>query len=1070
MMGRLADLAGPTAYPGETPDALVRNDVGKPRPRRDYTTAPQEAAEIFRWVATPLFVLVGDQTSSEDGLLAELGWSPEKPFAAGELELRYRWDAIWKLERANMAAQQIQKSLRTYTKDQDWNWQSLVLPSGEAFGKHSRRYADYPGIGEINPGVKDWKNKEWSGMETHDAYNPHADKPYAHDPKNPEVQGPGEGLVDELYSCSDCGQPCGSEDEFRQHVLRYHVHKDHHHQEDPGPVVDLDDALPAGWNEVLMDQTDQRAASRLTIAMQKIAVGQQPLIQGPIPFIYDIQQDRIYVGHPGERHSDIQGRFTPGGIVEGQYDPKGNVQIRTDTDMPYTIRHMAQLWYALHPELEMKGIYLLSGDQKHKMASANIGHKVRNLLATEPAAYSAYKALSEFGKVYAVGGAVRDVILGKIPKDIDLLVQGIKEEDVQNILSRLPGRVDVTGQHFGVFRYRDPDGNEVEVALPRLESSSGDGHRDFDVQADPFLSVEQDLGRRDFTANAMAVDLSSGELIDPHHGSEDIKRGSLELVSDKAFEEDPLRILRAMVAISRHQLIPTKEVLESIHKNSYRLQNLPAERIQQELDKMMTGDDPALAISLLEDTGVFKDILPEYQKTIGFDQRNRNHFEPLHDHLKTVLRKTVEQSRDPDLRWAAFLHDIGKPRSLWLDEEGNGHYYENEHGHGANHDELGSKMSREALERLKFPNNRTDRIEHLIKSHMFPRFENERGARKFIQRVGDEHADDLLRLRASDVSGRDARRDDVGLMTEMVNRVRQTGQPTGVSSLAINGNDLIQAGFQPGPQMGATLQYLADQVVENPELNTPETLLQMASESWDDTKTSNILDPIQTTLDPDVFDAPQSPEPKVKRRIVKWVREFVSASLMEAGWPDPSKYLNIILTGSLTTYQWADHSDFDCSLWIDVERFPEWVRADLIALMIEKCDGVVVPGTTHPIQCFVVDPIRNTREDLYQPGLRSAYDLDSSVWIVPPEHREVDINTLYRGAVAYAKTVTEKMKLLLKYDSYAVKTYWDFLHKQRMREMRAGKGDFSESNIVYKMLSNEGLFPFVAEATGEHIA
>lgn len=1061
---KIADLLGADPYPGQDPETQWKMEEGQESPKRDYSVTPlEDKTETFNWAATPVFVLVG--TEDVDGLLSRLGWSTNQPYAAGTLSVYYRWDAMWEMEEFNMSLQQVEKSLKAYTKDQGWHWQGL---SSDGDMVSFKKKGDYPGIGEINPGVKDWRNKEWSGMETHDSPGHEMQEGYPGFGDYNMDQGKYPTPPEGLYECSECGFPSENMEDFRTHIMKEHVHQGQP-THDPQPVMDLDDALPAQLNRSTMDTTVMRQSNfvrAITSAGPKIN------IPGPIPFIYDIEGDRIYVGHPGERHSDIQGRFTPGGIIEGLYDPKGNVQIKTDTDMPYTVKHMGRLWYAMHPELEIKAIYLLVGQEKHKLASSNIGHKVKNLLYTDPAAEAAYKALSPFGTVYAVGGAVRDVVLGKTPNDIDLMVQGVSAKDVQDVLENLPGRVDYTGKQFGVFRYNDSHGNEVEVALPRKEQSTGEGHKDFDVQSDPFMSVEDDLQRRDFTANAMAVNLDTGELVDPYNGSQDIKNGELKTVSDKSFEEDPLRILRTLTAISRHGLIPTPDVLEQIEKNAHLLDYVSAERIQAELDKMIKGQDPAKAIELLERTGVFRHILPEYEKTLDFDQNSKYHHDLLHNHLKGVLRDTSRQTDDPDVRWAAWLHDIGKPRSQWTNPDtGLSHYYKGDQGQGDDHWEVGARMSDEALSRLRFPNDRRDRITHLVKHHMFPRFENEKGARKFVNRVGDQHADDLLTLRGADIHDRPTRADDVGQMRYHLNNVRMFNQPTGISSLAINGDDLIEAGFQPGPQMGKLLQYLGEQVIEDPELNNVDTLMQMAQESWDGSRQANILDPIQTTLDPAVFNHPESAQPEVKPKIIEWVKRKVFQTMVDAGWPDPANYMTMILTGSLTTYQWAAHSDFDVSLWIDVERFPEWVRADLISLMVEKCDGTIVPGTTHPVQCFVVDSVRYKPKDLYQPGLRSGYNFETGQWLVPPEpERSKDVTKMYPAEVTYAKDVVSKMKILLKYDKYAVKTYWRYLHRQRFLSMRAGKGDFSPENIIYKMLSNEDLFPLIEQTTGEHIA
>lgn len=807
--------------------------------------------------------------------------------------------------------------------------------------------------------------------------------------------------------------------------------------------------------------------------------------------------------------------------------------------------------------------YRVVGKDKHKLASANIGHKVRNLVATDPAAWAAFKALEPHGNVYAVGGIVRDVVLGKIPNDVDLMVQGIPSEKIQDILEGLPGRIDHTGNSFGIFRYKDPDGNEVEIALPRSERSTGPGHKDFEVYTDPYLSVGQDLARRDFTGNAMAVNLSSGDLVDPYHGSEDLKRGELQTVSDQSLVEDPLRTMRALAMVARHQLDPTPELFTQLQKNAPNLKDLPQERIQKELDKIFEGDDPVRAIKLAIDTGILHEIMPEMVKTIHFDQNNPHHDLPLHEHLQQVLGYLTSVSDDKDLRLMGFLHDVGKPDSEWKDADGISHYYQNEQGEGKNHESIGAEQAREIMERLRYPQARIDRVTHLIQHHMFPEFSSMSGARKFINRVGDEHTNDLLSFRDADHSGKPGASPSSALMGQYVDRVREANEPTTKADLAINGNDLISAGIPQGKQIGQIFEYLTNAVLEDPSLNNRETLLQLAqgqrtsSHKGDDYidelatrikaecseneipedrsqelfrlyallaltkgkdttaedvhdawstwkvsedpyhkslipfdeltkevqemdepyvkyihKNSNILDPIQDGLDPDVFHRAEDADPDVKASIVSFIRDTVYTILTDAGWPDPKNYLKLILTGSLTTYQWSPESDADISLWIDTERLPDWVRADLIALMIEKAEGKIVPGTTHPLQAFVVNTNKYKEySDLYKPGLRSAYDLDERRWIVLPEkNRSQNVYELWPQYIAYSQQMEDKIRVLLKYNHYALKILWDRLHHKRFRDMQKGLGDFSQSNIVYKWLNNKGLFDQISQATGEHIA
>ena len=200
-------------------------------------------------------------------------------------------------------------------------------------------------------------------------------------------------------------------------------------------------------------------------------------------------------------------------MIEGVYEPCGKVIVKTLTNMPYSVRHVIDLWYYQHPELSVTSVYLQdNGGKEQKLAAGdkNVGGYISTLVASDPTARQAAKALeSEGAKVFAVGGAVRDAMLGKEPKDIDLMVSGKTPAEVQAILSLLPGHVNLTGKDFGVFRYQN-DRSEVEIALPRREKSTGEGHKDFNVQADPHMTPQEDLWRRDFTANAMAVNLGNG--------------------------------------------------------------------------------------------------------------------------------------------------------------------------------------------------------------------------------------------------------------------------------------------------------------------------------------------------------------------------------------------------------------------------------------------------------------------------------------------------------------------------------------------------------------------------------
>lgn len=576
------------------------------------------------------------------------------------------------------------------------------------------------------------------------------------------------------------------------------------------------------------------------------AAGQQPkdMIDRPLPFIYDVQEDKIVVGHPGGRHADIPGKFTPGGIIEGDYLPGGKVHIHTMTNIPYTVRHMLDLWYWSFPHMEVTGVELhdsagnktkLAGSDK--LSTVDVGHYIKQVAATDPAAWNAFQALRKAGgEVYVVGGAVRDALLQKEPKDIDLMVTGVPPEQVHRVLAGLPGRVDLTGKSFGVYRY-NTRGHEVEIALPRTETSTGDRRVDFDVKVDHELPVEDDLLRRDFTVNAMAVNLNDGTLVDPYGGAHDIEQRALRTTHPSSFVEDPTRVLRALVMNSRYGFQPDEETRAQMAAHGHKLSNESWDNMNKIMDKLMVADNPARGIRLAQETGVLQHVFPEVAHNFDFDQNNPHHNFTLGDHLLNVVEGVAEHSKDPDLRLAALLHDIGKPSSAWTNPEtGSNHYYRGPEGQGDNHEIVGAHMADKRLREMKYPVARIKRIKHLIEHHMFPAFSSAKGARKFLHRVGDEHADDLLTLRYADQRGKGQSPEELAARTHvdeqrgLVEQVRSAQEPTNQSALMINGSDVIALGVKPGPAVGQILRRLTDDVVEDPRLNDPELLKQRAQE------------------------------------------------------------------------------------------------------------------------------------------------------------------------------------------------------------------------------------------------
>lgn len=611
-----------------------------------------------------------------------------------------------------------------------------------------------------------------------------------------------------------------------------------------------------------------------------VDVGDDNFAMGSLPFVVDMGDRKIYLGDEGSLHAQIMAFINPiGPITRGYIDIRtGEVKLYAFNGgedesaliekavLDYTGRGRGPIMsHQRDPEvcpicdelysecqcvswgegadwadepIDQATIREMKPGIQARVAS-DVGQSVAQIALANSAVSQVNQALVQAGgEVYAVGGAIRDAVLGKEPKDIDLMVTGVPAENVEAALNELDGRVDYTGKDFGVFRFKSGD-DEVEVALPRTERSTGSGHTDFDVQADHTLPPEEDLYRRDFTANAMAVNLNTGELLDPYNGAQDLTSGTLRTINEASLHDDPLRVARGLVSRGRHGLQPDESTFQQMQDAAAGLQNLPPERIQAELDKLLASDDPAEAIRLAQETGALEHIFPEIFHNFDFDQNNRHHDLALGEHLLSVLRSTAARTDDPDVRLAALLHDIGKPSSAWADDEtGQNHYYQKRLPDGSTvgkmHELEGAEMAREALERLRYPKDRIDRVTSLIENHMFTPFDNERGARKFLNKVGDEHADDLLHIRWADTNGKSAIDPKADLeydaQSRLINQVREAEQATDRSQLAINGSDLINLGIPAGPQVGEVLSLLTQAVLDDPNLNEPNALLSLAQE------------------------------------------------------------------------------------------------------------------------------------------------------------------------------------------------------------------------------------------------
>jgi tRNA nucleotidyltransferase/poly(A) polymerase len=452
---------------------------------------------------------------------------------------------------------------------------------------------------------------------------------------------------------------------------------------------------------------------------------------------------------------------------------------------------------------------------------------------------------------YVVGGAVRDELLGTGSKDADFLVPGVDTEELRRRLA-VHGRVEdlvVAGRLVGVRLHPEDKSVRslaragIEFAPPRKEVSTGPGRHDFEIAADASLSVEDDMRRRDFTVNAIAKRLSSGELVDPLDGQADLRKRVLRTVSPTSFAEDPLRLVRALRFVSQLDFDLDDATLRQMRDEAAAIELVSAERIggglaadgMGELSKLLLGAQPAKALRIARDTGVLVQVLPEFEPAIGFDQESRYHDLSVDEHTFAVVQAAADAQRALPVRLAAVFHDLGKPVVAWRGTDGRLHYYAKPGYADRSHEQVGAELAGEALRRLRYPNALRDRVCRIVRYHMFQVGKGDAvRARRFLARHGDELAFQLVDHKEADFLGKRGRVGPPPLEdVDKVQRFRRVlelerRQPHRLADLAVDGSDLIELGYRPGPDLGRTLHELLREVVDDPAKNDRAALLKRA--------------------------------------------------------------------------------------------------------------------------------------------------------------------------------------------------------------------------------------------------
>jgi tRNA nucleotidyltransferase (CCA-adding enzyme) len=453
---------------------------------------------------------------------------------------------------------------------------------------------------------------------------------------------------------------------------------------------------------------------------------------------------------------------------------------------------------------------------------------------------------------YLVGGAVRDELLGLDSKDADFLVPGLDTDGLKQALEP-HGRVEdlvVANRLVGVrlhprdktIRRLAPAG--IEFAPPRKEVSTGPGRHDFEIVADASLSVEDDMRRRDFTVNAMARRLSTGELVDPLNGRRDLEQKVLRTVSPRSFAEDPLRLVRALRFVSQLGFEPDESTLTQMRDEAASVKLVSGERVGGglhadglgELSKLLLGKEPARALRLARDTGVLVELLPEFERTIGFEQESRYHDLTVDEHTFAVVQAAADAQASLAVRLATLFHDLGKPHVAWRGPDGRLHYYAKPGHSQKSHEQVGAELAAGALSRLRYPNALRSRVTRIVRHHMFQIGNgDELRARRFLAKHGDELAFELLDHKEADFRGKRTAAEAPVADLEKVDSFRQMlrreqKSPHRLGDLAVDGTDLIELGFAPGPELGHALQALLHDVVDDPARNTSDELRRRAQE------------------------------------------------------------------------------------------------------------------------------------------------------------------------------------------------------------------------------------------------
>lgn len=441
-------------------------------------------------------------------------------------------------------------------------------------------------------------------------------------------------------------------------------------------------------------------------------------------------------------------------------------------------------------------------------------------------------------KAYLVGGAVRDMFMNKEASDWDVATDATPEQVISAFKKVIP-----TGIAHGTVTVHFM-GEEIEVTTFRIEQGYSDGRHPDKVSY--ASDIEEDLSRRDFTMNAIAVSLKDGSIVDPFNGKADIKNKVIRSVGNplERFNEDGLRPIRAIRFASQLGFEIETNTLQAIsnEKVLQKTSTISIERFRDELVKLLKSPKPSVGLKLLESTNIMKLFLPELlegRNCIQNDVRGYHVFDVLDHNFYSCDGAPVHKV---NVRLAALLHDIGKPASKVVRVTDEGEIY-----NFFSHEKYSETIARKLLTKLRFSNNEINNVCHLIENHMFHYEESwsDAAIRRFVVRVKPENIEDLIDLRLADMYGKynmpiqikESNACDLLIqLQDRIKKIQEENSAFTLKSLAVSGKDLMEIGIPSGRLVGKILDSLLETVLDDPKQNSKDVLLNIAKNLYEQMK------------------------------------------------------------------------------------------------------------------------------------------------------------------------------------------------------------------------------------------